>query len=262
MVKNKSIRTVITIVLLVLTVQACSVPATEEPTATPAPPTATDTPAPTATVTQTPTKTPTKTPRPNVKATKEFEDFFSNVQMFKDEGLIPSTSGEYIELNPYFESFAQIGWLRYRYFDDVELENFMFGGHVKWSTAIDTSDKSGCGIVFAVEVKEPNNEYYGVVLDKSRIFFSIAGSGHYRELGKTSGSGRLKFGNPAEADVILLVYNNQAYVYVDDEFISKYTLSKDKELRGLFGFGIISGTNKDYGTLCQISDSKVWSLDP
>ncbi len=131
-----------------------------------------------------------------------------------------------------------------------------------WRTAMDTSDTSGCGVVFGLVEKTNNNEYYGVVLDKSRVFFSIAKSGYYYELGKTRGTGRLDFGNPAEAELTLLVYDNQAYVYVDNNFIGEYTLSNDKELRGKFGFGVISGTNRDYGTWCEVTNPRIWELKP
>ena len=70
----------------------------------------------------------------------------------------------------------------------------------------------------------------------------------------------MNFGNPAEADFTLLVYEYKAYVYVNSDFIGEYTLSKDKELMGKFGYGIISGTNHDYGTRCEITDSRMWKL--
>jgi len=181
--------------------------------------------------------------------------------MFKDEGLIPSTDGKYMILDSVNESFAQIGYLQYWYYD-FDVEHFVFNADVQWRTAIDTSDTSGCGIVFGVQEKGNNNEYYGVVLDKSRIYFTITKSGYYYELGKTRGTGRLDFGNPAEAKLTVLVYDNHAYVYVDDNFIGEYTLSQDKELRGKFGYGVISGTNKDYGTRCIISNARMWDLKP
>ena len=58
------------------------------------------------------------------------------------------------------------------------------------------------------------------------------------------------------------MYNNHAYVYVDDKFIGEYTLSQDKILKGIFGYGIISGTNRDFGTRCEITNARVWSLNP
>ncbi len=252
----------VVLVLSLLLTTGCATALTATPTPTVPPATNTPLPSPTPTQTARPTSTPRPTNTPDIIATQNYDDLFSQVQLFKDEGLIPSTSGEYIELDTFSKNIAKIGWLQYWFFDDVEVEHFIFTAHAKWRTAIDTSDVSGCGIVFAVEEKENNNEYYGVVFDKSRIYFSIAKSGYYYELGKTRGTGLLNFGNPADADVTILVYDNHAYIYVDDEFIGEYTLSESKQLRGYFGFGLISGTNKDYGTNCHITNSRIWSLNP
>ena len=216
-------------------------------------------------VSATPTKTPkpTLTPRPtrtlNVALTQSYDDLFSEVQKFNDEGIIPSTNGMYRSLDDYANTFAQIGWLQYDYFD-FTVKHFVYKAHVRWSTSGDTNEISGCGIVFGVNEKKDTNDYYGVVLDKSRIFFSYSDGMYYYDLGKSRGTGKLSFGNPAEADLTLLVYDYKAYVYVDDEFIGEYTLKKDMELKGKFGYGIISGTNRGYGTRCEIENSRIWIL--
>lgn len=250
---RRNVSTILSVCLLF--VIACStssiVPPKETPTSTAIPVTPTKT--------KLPTSTPKPTATPNVEETKSYDDIFSDVQKFKDENLIPSTSGEYSTLEGFNETFAQRGYLQYWYFD-FELKHFVYKAHLKWSTAGETSDTSGCGIVFAVNPHGDGSDYYGVVLDKSRIFFSSTFAGYYYDMGKTRGTGKLSFGNPAEADFTLLVYDYKAYVYVDDEFIGEYTLSKDRELAGQFGYGIISGTNKDYGTRCEISDSRLWEL--
>jgi hypothetical protein len=248
-------------IALITSTLACGLSAPVTPTPTMAPPTGTSSPMPTATATVRPTRTPLPTNTPNATVTAIYNNFFSKVQTFKDEGLIPSTDGEYMLVDGFNDRFAQIGWLRYQYFD-FEVEQFVFNADISWRTAVDTSDTSGCGIVFGVQEKGDNNEYYGVVLDKSRIYFTIARSGYYYELGKTRGTGRLDYGNPAEAEFTILVYDNHAYVYVDDNFVGEYTLSQDKELRGKFGYGIISGTNKDYGTKCMITNARMWDLNP
>lgn len=258
---NHSIPIILIVILLTFGTQACGFGASAAPTPTVLPATSTSTPMPTPTKTVRPTFTPRPTATPDVVATEIYDNLLSQVQMFKDDGLISSTSGEYIELDDFREEFAQIGYLTYWYFN-FELEHFVFNADVKWSTAMDTSDTSGCGIVFGLQEKGTYYDYYGVVLDKSRIYFTITKSKYYYELGKTRGTGRLDFGNPAEAELTLLVYDNRAFVYVDDEFIGEYTLSMDRELRGKFGFGIISGTNRDYGTRCEISNPRIWELNP
>ncbi len=241
-------------VILIFASLACSVFQPATPTAVP-----TDTPIPaTATNMLEPTSTPRPTATPNVATTQRYDDVFSQVQKFADDGLISSTNGEYIELDDFKETFSQLGWYQ-SYPTKLVLEAFVFVGHLKWQTAAQTSDVSGCGLLFA---QQEDTSDYAVFLDKSRIYFSSSTPRYYSELGKTRGSGRLNLGNPAEADLTLLVYKNYAYVYVDNKMIGEYTLSKDKPLKGIFGYGIISGANRDYGTRCEVTNARVWSLKP
>lgn len=252
-------RTLLILLALVLVLTACSSPARATLTPTLPPPTNTDLPSPIPTNTAKPTSTPRPTSTPDVIATEMYDKVFSTVARFKDEGLIPSTNGRYKIMEDFDEQLAKIGWLQYIYFPGP-VKHFVFSANLEWQTAVDTTDTSGCGIVFGVNDQGKYHEYYGVVLDKSRIYFTSGKSGYYYEVGKTRGTGRLEFGNPAKAELTLLVYDNQAYVYVDNNFIGEYSLAKDKELRGKFGYGIISGTNKDYGTQCRIDNARMWQL--
>jgi hypothetical protein len=245
---------IIVVILLFNLMSACSQASPSTPTATATPVPAT----PTKTVKPTPTPRPTRTP--NVTETQNYADIFSDVQKYKEEGIIPSTDGEYSVLDDYTDWIAKRGFLHYRWLD-VTAMDFVYKAHVKWSTAGETYDTSGCGIVFAVQPNGDHHDHYGVVLDKSRVYFSSSHGGYYDDLGKTRGTGRLNFGNPAEADLTLVVYDYKAFVYVDGKFVGEYTLSKDQELSGKFGYGIISGTNHDYGTRCEIKNSRIWKLN-
>jgi len=209
------------------------------------------------TETSIPTATARPSPTPNAAATERYDELFSQVQEFKDQGYIPSTEGKYVEVKDYLGQFAQLGWLNWSYEKEIILENFVYTATINWSTAVDTSEVSGCGVVFDIQ---EDTGYYGVILDKSRIYFTSATKSFYYELGKTRGSGRISFGNPAEAKFSLAVFEDHAFVYVDDEFIGEYTLSKDKPLRGKFAYGIISGTNRSFGTRCEIANARIWSL--
>jgi hypothetical protein len=246
------------VILFVLSTQGCSAglaPIQETPTAT-----STLTPSATATITLTPSRTPKPTRTPNAAKTQAYEDLFVYVQKFKDEGLIPSTEGKYMPLVGFEGEFAQVGWLR-PFPSDYYMKHFIYKGHIEWSTALTTNETSGCGIAFAGQWTQDKSDYFGVILDKSRIFFSFLQGGYYWDLGKTRGTGRLNFSNPAEAELVLLAYDYKAFVYVDDEFIGEYTLPKKKDMEGYFGYAIISGTNRDYGTKCKITNSRIWKIE-
>jgi len=262
---NKSTISILaSISILVFSALACSlgnrvaIPETEAPQPPTAVAEATHTPEPEPTATKPPTRTPKPTKTPDVLATQAYDEIFAQVQKFRDEGLISSTDGEYIEVDDFRKDFAQIGWLQ-PYFLDFQVGPFVYMGHVKWSTATATNDVSGCGIIFGAQ---EDGSMYGTALDKSRIYFISTDARYYYELGKTRGTGRLSLGNPAEVDLTMLVFEKLAYVYVDNSFIGMYTLSQDKPLQGYFGYGIISGTNKDYGTRCEITNSRIWELTP
>ena len=81
------------------------------------------------------------------------------------------------------------------------------------------------------------------------------------EVGKTSGTGRVDIeSDPAEADFSLVVSGNIAYVYVNKEFIGEYTFSEDFQMDGKLAYSLLSGTNKDYGTKCDMTNVQLWQL--
>lgn len=79
-----------------------------------------------------------------------------------------------------------------------------------------------------------------------------------RPVGTTRGTGNVKFDNPAEAEFALIVQDAYAYVLVDDEDVGEYTLAQSRSLRGNLGLTVLSGTNKDYGTRCEMTNLHLW----
>lgn len=233
---------------------ACSSAAAPTPTAaptnTPLPPTAT------ATATMPPTSTPKPTATPNLAATQQMEARQTSLQKYVDAGYIDSTAGKFEELNDFHEEWAQLHWYQWwpihsagRQYGDV-----VFQGHFKWATAMSTSDLSGCGIVFGVQ---PNSDHYAVFIDKARIAFMMNRGNKVYQVGKTSGSGRLSIQDPTEADVAVIIKGGTSYVLVNGD-VTRYTLSADQSSSGEFAYSLLSGTNKDFGTRCDITDAYIW----
>jgi len=258
MIKTHSIRIVYVFLILVLASLACSFGAPAEPTATPEPPepTATNTASPTPTETPKPTSTPRPSATPNVAATQRVDEFRALLQTFEENGFIETTDGQIAQMPSFEEEWAQIGWYRWWPYDEVS-SDFVFKAHLNWSTAIATTDESGCGFIFGIQ---ENDDHYAVFLDKSRILFLMKrGSGVY-QVGKTSGSGRADFGNPAEADFAVAVKGQSAFVSVNGE-VTEYTLSVDQTTRGVYGVTLLSGTNSNYGTRCEMTDVMFWTQE-
>jgi len=216
-------------------------------------PESTETPLPTSTNTPKPTATPRPTKTPNLVATRQHEEFQSLLQTFEENGYIESTDGSIVELDPFKESWAQINW--YQWWTLTETDgDFVFEGHLEWTTASSTPEDSGCGIVFGVQ---DNNDHYAVFLANSRIVFLMARGTYSYEVGKTQGSGRANFDNPAEADFAVAAKGQSAYVSVNGD-VTQYTLSADQTTEGDIGLSLLSGTNRDYGTRCEMTDMMLW----
>ena len=78
------------------------------------------------------------------------------------------------------------------------------------------------------------------------------------QVGKTRGSGRLSLTEPISVDVAVIVKGNTTYVQVNGQ-TTEYTLSVDQTAAGEFALSLLSGTNKDYGTKCDISHASLWT---
>jgi len=250
------------LLILAFVLSACGAIA-QPPTATPA---STNTPQPTATITQTPTNTPrpSPTPRPtktpNLAATERMDEFNSQTQSYFEKSYLATADGEIKEIDDFAFDWAQLNWYNWLPLGE-EASDFYLSAHVKWSSAYRNADTSGCGFIFAIQ---DNGDHYAVFLDQSKIFFLNAdqSSGYSRPVGLTRGTGRVDFDNPAdspqEADFAVIVNGTYTYVLVNGEVVGEYTLAKSKVLRGDIGLSLLSGTNKDYGTRCEMTDIHAW----
>ncbi len=233
---------------------ACNIAAAE--------PTFTSTPKATATITPTPTSTPkpSVTPRPtrtpNLGATQRVEDLNAEAKSYFDLGYLSTADGKFTEFDDFTEDWAKIDY--YQWWNlNKKASNFYMSAHFNWFTALQNSNESGCGFVFSIQ---ENNDHYAVFLDRTNIVFLMSDKslGYSRDVGKTRGTGRVKFDNPAEADFALIVKDAYAYVLVNGEVVSEYTLAQSRTMYGRLALSVLSGTNKDYGTRCEMTNIHVW----
>jgi hypothetical protein len=242
------------ILLFVLMLPAC--------TSSAPPPVPSDTAAPsaTSTLTATPTQTPrpTATPRPtstpNMAATQRRSDLQAEIQSYFDEGFVDTTEGTFDELDDFSYEWAQLGWYDMDLIG-VQANDFALSGHFKWASAYQNADVSGCGYVFSLQ---DDGDHYAIFLDRSKVLFLITSDGYGRAAGPTRGTGRVKFGNPAEADFTVIVKGNYVYALVDNELVGEYTLAQSRSLTGHIGLTVLSGTNKLYGTRCEMTNLHLW----
>ena len=248
---------VLLFLLIALAISACSPVAT-----TPAP---TDTPQPTATQTTVPTatSTPTRTPRPtftpNFAATQQAEEFKAEVQSYVDQGFLANTEGSMEEFDDFSLEWAQLGWYDMDVLP-VQASDFFISSHVRWASAYQNADVSGCGYVFSLQ---ENGDHYAIFLDRSQILFLITSNQHGRSAGPTRGTGRVKFDNPfdkpVDADFTVIVNDSYVYALVDGELVGEYTLAQSRGYEGFVALTLLSGTNKDFGTRCLMTDIHLWT---
>lgn len=206
------------------------------------------------------TRTPRPTRTPNLAMTQQVEAWNIDTQTYFDKGYLPTAEGKFVRLDDFSEEWAQLGWY-YRWPLTYSAKDFYMTGHLKWSSAYRTPDISGCGFVFA---EQKNGDHYAVFLDRSKVLF-VETAYYFTPIGTTRGTGRVNFGNPfdhpVEADLTLIVNDAYAYVLVDGEVVGEYTLSQSKILQGTVGLALLSGTNKDFGTRCEITNLHLWLPD-
>lgn len=250
------------LLVFVIALQACSSPAPATPTATIAPPTDTPFPSPTTTNTAKPTNTPKPTKTPNLAATQVMEAALANVQKYNENGYLPTTDGKLFALEDYHRDMAQINYLDYGFAGfENKIQNFAVWADVSWTSAgpVHAPEYSGCG--FTYRYNESNGDAYTAMLTNDSVLLTYCDSSIRKcgRLGKTRGKGTLDLDNPASAHFEFIVFDEHAYALVDGEFIGEYTLSLSRLTGpGYFLYSIISGTNKDFGTRCEITNANLW----
>jgi len=240
------------ILLLILVSRACGT-APSTPTST-LEPTATSTAVPRNTPRPSPTPRPTQTP--DLAATQRAEELNAEVQAYFDKGYLTTTEGRFKELEDFSYDWAQLGWYNWLPLGESASDFFM-SAHFKWNSAYQNSDISGCGFIFSLQ---ENDDHYAVFLDRSKVFFLITDRrlGYSKPITPTRGTGRVKFDYPAEADFTLIVKGTYAYVLVNGDVVGEYTLAQSRPMHGDLGLTVLSGTNRDYGTRCEMTNLHLW----
>ena len=226
--------------------------------------TATNTAAPTLTptVTWTPTRTPKPTATPNLTATQQYNDFMAVVQRAHDAGQIATMEGKYVELADYQDEMASK--LSYSWGDTgVSAKNFIVQADFYWSTAIKTTNLSGCGFVYRIQ---SNKDHYLILLD-SYAGVKLASStdrGTYSMGSPSNGDRKIaSYGvGPYRAKFTMVVNDLKTYVYVNDDYYGEYDLLEFRiNESGPFAGAVLSATESGYGTRCSITNMQAWIIE-
>jgi hypothetical protein len=188
-------------------------------------------------------------------ATAQAQDLANVVSRLYEEGILEKSSGTYYRMDDFEESWAQIGW--YQWWETgLAPVDFVIRAHTGWESASKTPNwfDSGCGFVFR-EVDENNHYMIFLALD-GNVYLKGYLDGIYREFGKGYAGtiDHLK----GDADVMLVVEGPRITYYVNGKKVLAREVGELDE--GKLALTLVSGTNKDYGTRCTISDIEIWDL--
>ena len=209
------------------------------------------------------TEAPPPVSTPEAKATSQSPqvppDFQKSIDDYYQKGYLSSDKGEYHHLDDFSmdNNDRQTTFVKKK--TGYSAKDFMVKAHFKWQSAISNPDPGGCGWSF----RAIKNDSYLVFVDKDWIFLGLMQTSKWNRYGKSSGSGWVGLGNPADADVALSVSKGKAYVLVDNALISSYTLDTDFLTgEGELDYAVVAGTFKDYGTRCEMTNVDLWITNP
>jgi hypothetical protein len=207
------------------------------------------TPEPTATI------KPTIKPSPVIAPTKESVEMEKLIaKLFADKN-ISTTNGTYKRLDDFDESWAKLNW--YQWWDTVySPTNFVIQADFEWDTASNKANwsDSGCGIVYHTNGSQ--NHHATFLMMDGKVVSYRAIKDVWTSL-KGGNAGR--FNTPSDkAHIVLAVDKQWVTVYVKDKKLVRF---QDTTLTGgKLALTVASGTNKDFGTRCQMKNIELWLL--
>jgi hypothetical protein len=204
------------------------------------------------------------------QATKQAEGMAALVQKLNSDKLLSTTEGKYLKLDGFSESWAQIDWYQW-YNTGYAPGNFVLSMDVAYESAskIANWESSGCGIVFRENDGPGQSEFHHY-----RLFYALDGNVYFdgidgfmtawdgNQYPKWLSIAKKYYGRP-----VLPKGNFQMTIVADKDWITvlvdgKQIIHKqDKTFdSGDLSYTLASGTNKDFGTHCTMTNVEMWVM--
>ena len=182
---------------------------------------------------------------------------YAVADVLAETGLLTKTRGKIRNLPDFEKEWAQINWYTYRHTGHSPVD-FIVRADASWESASDKANwwDSGCGFVF--REKDVDNHYLAYLDMNGFANLVRRRNGFTIHLGRSNLSYPLE--KPAdEANIMLAAERNNLYFFVDG-YLMLYRQDMSLE-EGELSLTLLSGTNKDYGTRCEMTNIELWELD-
>jgi len=190
-----------------------------------------------------------------IQSTAQAKTMYDLVTRLANDGDLSTAQGEFFNLIDFDFSWAQLRW--YQGFPTAfSPTDFVVSAHAEWDVASKTPDPwtTGCGFMF--RAKDESNHYLAFLALDGNVYFSRYYKGVYALIGKDYYD---KVGMPdGAADIVLAVEDNWTTFLVNG--VKVLRRQDDALSSGSLNYTVISGTNKDYGTHCRMTNVELWVI--
>jgi Tol biopolymer transport system component len=179
------------------------------------------------------------------------------VRSLNQDGIITSDQGRRVRLMDFYREWAQIGWYQY-YLTGEQPANFIVRADARWESDSDRADwhNSGCGFVF--REKDVYNHYLAYLGMDGLVRIGQTRNGTDTLLGVSSH--RYPLDTPADrANLMLVVDENKMAFFVNG--LQMLTRSDTSAKSGNLALTMLSGTNKGFGTRCEMENIELWIIE-
>jgi hypothetical protein len=191
------------------------------------------------------------------QSTAQANDMYQLIEKLQQDGDITSNAGQYYKIDDFSGNWAQLnfyqGWAT-----GHKASDFVLRAHTAWESASKTANwyEAGCG--FRFREMDGNNHYMIFLALDSNVYLIGYVDGNLRQFGRGAAPkiNHLK----GEADIVLIAQGDHFIYYVNGQKVfdrNNSALSGEGDLN----FSIVSGTNKGFGTKCDITNVELWKLN-
>lgn len=177
-------------------------------------------------------------------------------EKLSEAGILTSSTGKRKRLQNFSQEWAQINWYTY-YRTRNSPSDFIIRADASWESASDKANwwNSGCGFVFREE--DVDNHYLAYLDLNGFATLDRVRNGSMANLGRSNISYPIE--KPADSANLMLVVEGSSIHFFVDGFLmlTRQDLSFSE---GNLALTLLSGTNKDYGTRCEMTNIELWEL--